>query len=453
MNLDVFFNAQSIAVIGASRERGKVGNVVFSNFLHGYKGRVYPVNPKATEIMGRKCYASVRDVPDKVELAVICVPATIAIKAIDECGKKGIKHVVIITSGFKEVGNAKLENELRKALTRNKIAAVGPNCLGVFDTTTQIDTLFLPKDRLLRPKQGGISFISQSGALSSAVLDLAAAQGYGFAKFVSYGNAMNIDEADYIEYLANDPATKIICAYIEGAQDGKKFLAAATKAAKAKPLIILKGGTTAAGSKATLSHTGSLAGAAEVYLGAFRQAGAITANNLEEVFDYLKIFEKLAIKPKGNRVQVITNGGGYGIITADDLYQAGHLKMAELDPKTIKDLKKKFPPIAVISNPMDVLGDATEGRYQLAIDACVKDKNVDILLVVMLPQTPLLNLGKLAAQTIEAAHKSKKPIIGIVTGSEFSERFAKKLENNGIPCYDFPIRAVRALDILVARSV
>ena len=450
MNLETFFSAKTIAVIGASREKGKVGNVVFSNFLRpGFAGKVYPVNPKATEIMGKKCYASVRDIPDTVELVVIAVPAPLVPKVLDECGKKGIRHAVIITSGFREVGNTKLDNELRKALERNKIIAIGPNCLGVYDSTSQIDTMFLPPDRMLRPKKGGISFISQSGASGSAVLDLASEEGYGFAKFVSYGNAMNVDEADYLDYLAKDKETKVICAYIEGVHDGKKFLAAATRAAKAKPVIMIKGGVTEAGSKATLSHTGSLAGAAEVYLGAFKQAGCIVAHDLEEVFDYMKIFDKLAVRPRGNKVQVITNGGGYGIITADEISQAKNLQMATLDPSTVKGLKKQFPPIAAIGNPLDVLGDATEGRYQLAMEACLKDKNVDIILAVMLPQTPLLNLDKLAAQTIEFAQKSKKPIVAIVTGSEFSERFARKLENNGIPCYDFPVRAVRALEAFI----
>lgn len=454
MNLDAFFKARTVAVIGASREQGKVGNVIFTNFLRpgGFRGTVFPVNPNATEIMGRKCYASVRDIPDTVELAVIAVPAPLVPKVIDECGKKGITHAIIITSGFKEVGNTKLDKELQRALERTKILAMGPNCLGVLDTESQVDTLFLPPDRLLRPRKGGISFISQSGALSSAVLDLAAQEGFGFAKFVSYGNAMNVDESDYLDYLAKDPATKVICLYVEGVHDGRKFLAAATRAAKAKPVIALKGGITAAGGKATLSHTGSLAGTAEVYLGAFKQAGLIIAYDLEEVFDYMKIFEKLAILPKGNRVQVITNGGGYGIITADELSQARHLRMAELGAETAKSLKKQFPPIAVISNPLDVLGDATEERYQLAIDACLKDKNNDILLVIMLPQTPLLNLEKLAQQTIDTAQKARKPIVCIVTGSEFATRFARKLESAGIPCYEFPVRAVRALDALAARS-
>jgi acetyl coenzyme A synthetase (ADP forming)-like protein len=451
--MDTFFSAKRIAVIGASREHGKVGNVIFTNLLRpGFTGKVYPINPSATDILGKKCYASVRDIPDAIDLAVIAVPAPFVPKVLDECGKKNIRHAIIITSGFKEVGNTKLDAELRKALERNKIAAVGPNCLGVFDTSSKVDTLFLPPDRLLRPKQGGISFISQSGALSSAVLDLAAQDGYGFAKFVSYGNAMNVDESDFLDYFANDPATKVICMYIEGVHDGRKFLAAATRAAKVKPVIVLKGGITEAGSKATISHTGSLAGAAEVYLGAFRQAGLIVANDIEEMFDYLKIFEKLHVLPKGNRVQVITNGGGYGIIVSDEISQAKHLKMAEISKETIASLKKQLPPLVAVHNPFDVLGDATDERYKLAIDACLKDKNNDILLVVILPQTPLLVLDRLATETIDAAQKAKKPIVCIVTGSEFATRFARKLEDKNIPCYEFPVRAVRALDALAARN-
>jgi acetyl coenzyme A synthetase (ADP forming)-like protein len=454
MNIATFFGAKTVAVIGASREQGKVGNVVFTNFLRqGFKGRVYPVNPNAADILGHKCYESVRDIPDTVELAVIAVPGQFVPKVLDECGKKGIRHAVIISAGFKEVGNAKLDSELRKALERNKIAAIGPNCLGVFDTASRVDTLFLPADRLLRPKAGGISFISQSGALSSAVLDLAAQEGYGFAKFVSYGNAMNVDESDLLEFMADDPLTKVVCLYIEGVHDGKKFLAAATKAAKSKPVIVLKGGITAAGGKATLSHTGSLAGAAEVYLGVFRQAGLIVAYDIEEVFDYLKIFEKLHVVPKGNRVQVITNGGGYGIILSDELSQAKHLAMATPGPDTVSSLKKQFPPTAVVSNPLDVLGDATEERYRLAIEACLKDKNNDMLLVVILPQTPLLKLEALAQQTIALAEKAKKPLVCVVTGSEFATRFARRLEDKNIPCFEFPVRAVRALDALAARSV
>lgn len=453
MNLEPFFAAKRIAVIGASREPGKIGNVIFSNLIkRDFQGTAYPVNPNATEILGHACYPTVKAIPEKIELAVIAVPAQLVPKVIDDCGRKGIRHVIIISSGFRETGNIRLDKQLEQVLKKNKILAIGPNCLGVLDTSSRLDTLFLPPERLLRPKQGGISFISQSGALSSAVLDLASQQGYGFAKFISYGNAMNIDESDLLAYLADDPATDVICLYVEGVKDGKKFLKAARKAAQAKPVIVLKGGTTEAGSRATLSHTGSLAGTAEVYLGAFKQARLAIAHDIDEMLDYLKIFDKLKTKPRGNCVQVITNGGGYGIITADEIAQAKNLKMATLSTTTARRLKKNLPPIAIIRNPLDLLGDATEERYKTALEACSADKNIDLLLVVMLPQTPLLDLEKLAAQTITLAQKSKKPIVAIITGSSLAQRFAQKLEEAGIPCYDFPVRAVRAINALVERS-
>ena len=444
MNLDTFFKADKIAVIGASREDGKVGNVIFKNFLEGFDKEVYPVNPNADEILGYKCYKSVRDIPGKLELAIICIPAKFVPSAVIECGKKGIKHVVIISAGFKEVGNTKLEKELLNALEKYDIKCIGPNCLGVYASKGHIDTLFLPKDRLKRPKAGVISFVSQSGASGSAILDLAAAEQFGFAKFISYGNAINIDESDLIEYLGNDPNTNVICLYVEGVKDGKKFLETCKKVASKKPIIAIKGGITEAGKKAALSHTGSLAGSAEVYFGAFKQAGITIAHTLEEVFDYMKVFEKVQVKPKGRNIQVITNGGGFGILCSDAIAGLG-LDMAELTSATKNSLKKKLPPIAVVGNPIDLLGDATTARYRLALDACVKDKNVDIIVAIVLSQTPLLEEEIITDVLQEFNDKKKKPIITITTGSEFSEKLKQEIENSGLPCFRFPFSAIRAI--------
>jgi len=445
MNLTNFFRAKRVAIIGASREEGKVGNVMFKNFLEpGFKGEIFPVNPKANEILGYKCYKTVRHISGKVDLAVIAVPAPAVPGVLRDCHRKRIKDVVLISAGFKEVGNMKLEKKLQYSLKKYGIRCIGPNCLGVYDTTSGIDTLFLPYDRLKRPKKGVISFISQSGALGSAILDLAAEEGYGFAKFISYGNAANIDESDLIEYLGHDPETKVICVYIEGVQDGKKFLETAKKVSAKKPIVIMKGGLTEAGSKATLSHTGSLAGAAQVYQGAFKQANLIIANTLEEMFDYMKVFEKLSMKPKGRRVQVITNGGGYGILCVDEI-ELNHLQLAELSKATEKELKKKFPPIAVVHNPIDLLGDATAERYKIALDACIKDKNIDIILVVVLSQTPRIDLEEVTHLLAEEVKQSKKPIVAVTTGSTSTELFKKALEAEGVGVFTFPANAVKAL--------
>lgn len=448
MNLDTFFKADRIAVIGASREEGKVGNVIFKNFLEDFDKDVFPVNPNADELLGYKSYASVRDVPGKIELAVICIPAKFVPKTVIECGKKGIRHVIVISAGFKEVGNDRLSKELHKALEKYDIKCIGPNCLGVYSSKGHVDTLFLPKDRLRRPKEGVISFVSQSGASGSAILDLAAAENFGFSKFVSYGNALNIDESDLIEYLGQDPDTGVICLYVEGVQDGRKFLDVCKKVAQKKPVIAIKGGVTEAGKKAALSHTGSLAGSAEVYFGAFKQAGITVADSLEEVFDYMKVFEKVRVKPKGSRVQVITNGGGFGILCSDAVAGVG-LEMAEMSSSLQKPLKKKLPAIAAVGNPIDLLGDATTGRYKLALDACLKDRNVDIVVAVVLSQTPLVKQESIVDVLKYFNDKQKKPIVTVTTGSEFSEALKHKIEEAGLPCFRFPFSAVRAVKAFV----
>jgi len=448
MSLDTFFKANRIAVIGASRDEGKVGNVIFRNFLEGYDKEVFPVNLNADEVLGYKCYKSVRDIPGKLELGIICVPAKFVPSAVIDCGKKGIRNVIIISAGFKEIGNKKAEKELLNALNKYKIQCIGPNCLGVYSSKGHIDTLFLPKDRLKRPKEGVISFVSQSGASGSAILDLAAEEGFGFAKFISYGNAINVDESDLIEYLGNDKDTEVICLYVEGVKDGKKFLDICKKVSAKKPIIAIKGGITEAGKKAALSHTGSLAGSAEVYFGAFKQAGIITAHTLEEVFDYMKIFEKVNIKPKGRNIQIITNGGGFGILSSDAIATLG-MDMATMS-KTLKNsLKKKFPPIAVVENPIDLLGDATTERYRLALEACLKDKNVDIVLAVVLSQTPLIEKENIVDVLKELNDKKKKPIVTITTGSEYSERLKQDIEDHGLPCFKFPFNAVRAVKVFL----
>ncbi len=439
MNLDPFFHSKNIAIIGASREPGKVGNTIVKQLMgRGFK--LYPINPTADNILGLKSYASVLQIPAKIELAIIATPAATVPSILDQCGKKKISHVIIISAGFKEVGNDKLEKELQDKLKGNKITCIGPNCLGVFDAYTHLDTLFLPKERLKRPNAGSISFISQSGATGSAVLDLAAYENYGFAKFISYGNATNVDESDLLEYLANDTDTKIICMYIEGIKDGRKFLEVAKKCKK--PIIVIKGGVTEAGGQAAKSHTGSLAGTAEVYFGAFKQANIIHAHKLEELFEFAKLFEKSKVNASGKRVQVITNGGGYGILSADSIEYYG-LELAKAGAR-IKALKKKFPPTVVVGNPIDVLGDATVERYKLALDAALKDVNNDSIILVVLTQTPLIDQGIL--QTVkEAYRKAHKPIILVTTGSEYSIELKKQFETAGLPCFTFPENAVRAL--------
>ncbi|MBI2173056.1 MAG: CoA-binding protein [Candidatus Aenigmarchaeota archaeon] len=446
MNLDKFFSAKSIAIVGVSPEPAKVGHIIFSNFIDAkYGGSVYPVNPHIDKILGRKSYPSVLDIPEKVELAIIAVPAEASLKVVEQCGKKGIKDIVMVTAGFREVGNYELDRKLEKLLKKYRIRCVGPNCLGCFDAHTGLDTLFLPRSRLQRPGKGGIAFICQSGAVGSATMDLAAKEGYGFSKFVSYGNAMNVDETDILEYFGKDPQTRVICMYIEGMRDGKKFLRTASKISEKKPVIAIKGGVTSEGGRAILSHTGSLAGSAEVYFGAFRQAGVTKADTLQELFNYARIFDK-SICACGPRIQVITNGGGYGILSTDSIIKSG-LVMAKPSAMTLKELRRRHPKV-VTSNPIDLLGDASTQMYRDAIELCLNDRNIDAIIVITLYQTPRLGTD-VVGSIIELNKLSKKPIITVSTGGEFTRILKMEMEKNGIPSYDYPDEAVNSMKQLV----
>ncbi|MBI4170345.1 MAG: CoA-binding protein [Candidatus Aenigmarchaeota archaeon] len=446
MDIDNFFSAKSIAIVGVSKDPKKVGHVIFRNFIDGeFRGKLFVVNPNADEILGHKAYKSVLDIKDPIDLVIIAIPAELVPKIIDECGKKKIHHAIIVTSGFKEVGNDKLDRKLEQTLKRNKILAIGPNGLGTFDAYSKLDSLFLPRYRLQRPKEGNISFVCQSGAVGSAILDYATDKGYKFSKFASYGNAMNVDESDLLEYMGNDPNTKVICLYVEAVKDGKKFLAVAKRVSMKKPIVAIKGGKTEEGSKAALSHTGSLAGSAAVYSAVFRQCNIIEASSLGEMFDIAKMFEICAL-PMGRQVQVITNGGGYGILSTDAIVTSS-LKMAQMSAETLKELRKQMPVIATV-NPMDLLGDATTERYKIAINAALKDYGVDILLLIVLYQTPLVSTD-IVDIIVETNDLCRKPIVCVSTGGEFTETLKKNLESNGVPCYNFPEDAVRAIEKFV----
>ena len=447
MDLSKFFKAKNIAIVGVSKDPKKIGHVVFRNLVDGgFQGNIFLVNPNAYQILNKKVYKSLNDIPGEIELAIIAVPNKIVPSILKDCGKKKIQNVVIISSGFKEIGNEKLENEVKLLLEKYKIKCIGVNSLGVFDAYTKLDSLFLPRYRLKRPKPGGISFISQSGAIGSVILDLATTQNYGISKFISYGNATNIDESDILEFLGEDKETKVICMYLEGLKDGKKFLNIAKRVSKIKPIIALKAGITKESDKATISHTGTLVGEVDVYYAAFKQANIIQANSLQEMFNFARILEK-TIQSKGDRVQIITNGGGYGILSIDSVIK-NNLKLVELDKKTITLLKKQLPALVSIGNPIDLIANATTEHYKLVIESCLNDDNVDILLLIILYQSPLIDTSIIDIIT-EFNDLKKKPIIVVSTGGEFADVLKKSLEENNVVNYTFPDEAVRAIKALI----
>ncbi|MEK6834731.1 MAG: CoA-binding protein [Nanoarchaeota archaeon] len=446
MDLSKFFKAKNIAIVGVSRDSKKTGHVIFRNLIDGnFQGNIFLVNPNAYQILNKRVYKSLNEIPDEIELAIIALPAKLVPHVLKDCGKKKIQHVIIISSGFKESGDEKLENEVKLLLEKFKIKCIGVNSLGVFDSFTRLDTLFIPRYRLKRPKQGGISLISQSGSVGASLLDFITSNNYGIAKFVSYGNATNVDESDILEYLGEDKETKVICMYLQGLRDGQKFIKIAKKVSKIKPVVIFKSSISEESKNATISHTASLAGEAEVYYAAFKQCNLINASSLQEMFDFARIMEK-SIPSKGEKIQVITNGGGYGILSIDAIIK-NNLKLAQLNKKTVTLLKKELHTLTNISNPIDLPANATSLDYKKAIEACLNDNNCEILLLNILYQIPLLELDIIDIIS-DLNNLKKKPIIVVATGGEFVDNLRRSLEDNNIPVFTFPEEAVKSIRAL-----
>jgi len=446
-NLRAVFNPDSIAIIGASREPNKIGHVIVKNFVDGgFAGKIYPINPNAEEILGLPSYKSVLDIKGEVDSAVIAVPEQAVASVLEECGRKGIRGVVLITGGFSEVGKNEEEGKIAAIANKYGIALIGPNCMGVLTPASRVDSVFLPIYKLGRPRVGGISFISQSGAVGGCIVDLAARAGIGMGKFVSYGNAAVIDECDLLEYLANDEETEIIVIYLEGVKDGRRMLSLMREITKKKPVVVIKAGRSAAGAEAARSHTGSLAGASEAYRAAFKQANAIEAATLEQLFDFAKIFDQ--VLPRGNRVGIITNGGGMGVLATDSLEDEG-LALAKLSDGTQKLMRLSLPPYANVRNPLDIIGDADSHRYEVAINAMMKDDNVDVILLIILFQTAAID-SSVVNIAIRASDQRKKPIVAVCTGGEYTEMHKRILESYGIPTYASPSSALRAAAKFVA---
>ena len=441
MPLNAFFTPQSVAVIGAAREPGKLGYGVLSNILnYKYSGQVYPINPKAEDILGLKCYPSVLDVPDPVELAVIVVPNKFVPQVIEECGKKGVQGAIIISAGFREAGmdGIKLERQVLEIAAQHGVRIVGPNCLGIISTHTPLNASFAAG----MPPKGGIAFMSQSGALCTAILDWALAKDIGFSYFVSLGNKADVDEVDLLQAWEEDKESRVIIVYMEGLRDGRKFMEVARRVTRHTPVIAVKSGNTAAGSRAVSSHTGSLAGSERAYQAAFGQTGVLRASSIEQLFDYSVAF---AYQPplKGRNLAIVTNAGGPGIMATDALESNG-MKLATLQPETVELLRQGLPPAANVFNPVDVIGDALADRYEHALKAALADKNVDGVLAILTPQV-YTQIKETAEVIGRLAAGQSKPVLGCFMGEQRVGPGIEVLNQHNIPNYSFPERAVGAL--------
>ncbi|AHL23403.1 acetate--CoA ligase family protein [Thermococcus nautili] len=453
-SLDFLFYPKSVAVIGASHVPGKVGNAIMRSVTLRFNGKVYAVNVKGGEIEvnGKKfkVYRSIKEIPDEIDVAVIAVPAKFVPDVIDECGEKGVKGAIVISAGFKEAGRADLEEELVKRARKWGIRVVGPNCLGVTNLENGFDCNFNPPERQARPPFGKVAFMSQSGAFGAAILDWAAREKIGMSKFISLGNMADLDESDFMDYLGDDEKTGVITGYLEGVKDGRKFLETAKRVTLKKPVVILKSGRTEAGAKAAASHTGSLAGSYAIYRAAFEQSGVLEATTMRQLFNYAKVLAMQ--KPaKGDRVAIVTNGGGAGVMMSDGLLERG-LKMAELSEETLKKFEEdvkagKLPAHMSYKNPIDVIGDAPSSRYEIAMRYALEDPNVDVLVVIALFQSPALDEGIIDA--VERMKAYGKPIVFVAPGGDFPHKMARNIEQKGIPVYETTEDAVDAVYALV----
>lgn len=448
--LDAIFAPKSIALLGASTTKGKVGHDIFANVLFGgFKGTIYPVNPKAPSIMGVKCYPSLLEIPDPIDLAMVILPPKLALQAAHDCVKKKVKGMVIISAGFKEVGGEglEIENQIKAICKDAGIRIVGPNCLGVINPASDVSLNASFSARM--PNKGNISFISQSGALCTAVLDFAADRGFGFSKFISIGNKADVDELDLLKYYHADPETHVIMIYMEElARKGKEFIDVAkniTGGENPTPILVIKSGSSVAGAAAAASHTGSLAGSDAAYNAIFAEGGIIRCESVNQLFDFALAFSARKI-PTGNSIAIITNAGGPGII-ATDMTETSGLKLAKFSEETIEELKRHLPPTANFHNPVDVIGDAARDRYENALATVISDESVDGVLIILTPQSMTDAIGT-AKAIVEIFKTTQKPIacsfMGVVDVSEG----VRILYDNHVPVYDFPENAASALGAL-----
>ena len=442
------FEASSIAVVGASKTEKKIGHILVRNIIgSGYKGELYPVNPKADVILGRKCYPSLLAIPGEVEMAVITVPNEAVPQVMEDAGAKGVKVAVVITAGFRETGRegAELERTVGEIARKHGIRVLGPNCLGVISTSNALNATFTND----YPREGPVAITSQSGAICSVVLDWARATRIGFSKFVSVGNKMDIDEADLLSYFLEDEATKVIGMYIEGMTRGQEFMRSARAVTREKPVIALKAGRTAFGAKATSSHTGALSGSDKVYEAALAQSGVVRVGTIDELFDVLQAFGTLPL-PEGDGLAIVTNAGGLGVLAADAVSDHG-LSLASFTKETVDRLRTGLPEEANLYNPVDVIGDADSARFEFAIRTVIDDPNVHMVLAMLAP-TDLLDIMGVSGTIASLAASSQLPVAASLVGGDDVAKGSRLLMESSVPSFQSPDRAVRALAAMVKFS-
>ncbi len=465
--INAFFNPSSVAVVGATKRINKAGHVIFKNFVENkwrgvFKGEIFPVNPHEESILGFQCYPSLTKIPAEVELVVIVVPANIVPRIMEDAASKRVKAAVIISSGFSEIGNHELENQIVKIAKKAGIRVLGPNCLGVYDSRTGVDMLFLPETKILttgdeviatpRPMPGNIAVVTQSGAFGVSALDYLAGRQIGISKFASFGNKCDVNEAEILYYLLYDDETKVILLYVEDIKSGREFLKVAKEVAKKKPIVALKCGRTEAGARAAASHTGAMAGSDKIYDAVFAQAGVLRARDMEEFFDTGKALD-MQPPAAGKNVGIITDAGGPGIMAVDECELKG-LNVKRFSEKTIQKFEKlkeegKLPRFATNLNPVDVTGSVTSEMFEHATEILFQDPEINGLILLGLHHTPALQEDYID-RVAKVAGKYDKPIVACDIGeTEMALHTRFRFDKLGIPAYSSPEDAARAMNALV----
>jgi len=448
LNLDKIFNPKSVAIIGASDAEGSVGYAIVKNFTqNGYSGKVYFVNIRKPEILGVKTYQSVEQIPEPVDLAMIATPAKTVPAVVEECGKAGVKGVIIVSAGFKEIGpeGKALEAKILEVKKKYGLRVIGPNCIGIIRPRINLNATFVDKV----PKAGNVAFLSQSGALGSAILDWAIHENIGFSNFVSVGSMIDVDFGDLIDYFGTDPKTKSILMYVEGLTEARKFMSAARHFARTKPIIVVKAGKFSESAKAVASHTGSLSGEDAVYDAAFKRAGIVRVEEIEDLFNAAEVLGTQPL-PAGPDLAIITNAGGPGVMATDALMAKGG-KLAKLSPKTLESLNSVLPPFWSRGNPIDVLGDARVDRYRAAMEACLNDDNIDGILVIFTQQavSEAVEIAKTIVELVKSKAYQNKTIVTSFMGYGAVEEANRILNANNIPTYSTPENAIKTYMYMV----
>jgi len=444
--LQDFFYPSTVALIGATDTAFKPARTILENLSH-FNGAVYPVNPKHETLLNRHCYASITAVPGKVDLAIVALPAPLVEQELDRLREKGVRRVILISSGFAEAGEEgpRMQQRIAEKAKQYDMRVIGPNALGVFNTENGLDSFFVSRERVSRPGPGRLSVISQSGAITVILMEALARDGIGIAKAVNYGNRLDIDEADALDYLAEDPKTRAVAMYLESVVDGRKFLRAAKAFAAKKPLIIWKAGKHELGAAAVASHTATLAGTYGLYQAAFRQAGAVEAYGFDHMIDAAKALSLMDYSCAGNRLLVVTNGGGMSVAASDQAEQEGFV-MPGMPKEAREKLKQAFPPFYVVNNPIDITGSGKDADYYTALTEAMPHYDAAIVILLMGIVTVTDGVTELVAK---AAHEIKKPITCcVIQGLGYTREAMSVLMKLGIPVYPSPERAVRALATL-----